>query len=291
MLKQTLKTMIDNLCRGRLGLLAEPHGESVSPTSPSVHAGIYPAHNHPYAEMVQAVDRPALLNLDKQQITLTSDQTYLILPETLHAEHYFRPRSAYALLWVVFAPQSVSMFINHYSPLKHTNDMPQRLVTPCHACPAIWRLTSQPDLSDSPLKRAKLQSLLIQFALEIIEKKTSPKPNDYRRHMIDQVIAYIDHHYRRRITVNEIAQMVRCTPNYLNTVFGHLTGQSIHRYVMDKKLSVARDLLRDGDLQIKQIAYEVGFTDPLYFSRAFRKQFGKPPSQFLPPSRKPRDRP
>lgn len=280
MLKQTLKNMVDNLCAGRLRLLVDPHPEYVSPRSSPEPAGIYPAHSHPYAEIVQAVDRAALLNLDKQQIKLTSDQTCFIFPETIHAERYFRPRSPYALLWVVFAPQSVSMFINHYRPLKQTNDTSERRVIPCDVCPEIRELTTQPDFIDAPLKRAQLQSLLIQFAVEIIEKKTSHKPDDYRRHMIDQVLAYIDHHYRHRITVNELAQMVRCTPNYLNTVFRNLTGRSIHRYIMDKRLSVACDLLRDSDLQIKQIAYEVGFTDPLYFSRIFRKRFDKPPSQF-----------
>jgi two-component system response regulator YesN len=51
--------------------------------------------------------------------------------------------------------------------------------------------------------------------------------------------------------------------------------------VRDKRLTYAKQLLRQKDLPLKAVAYEAGFTDPNYFSRTFKKIEGVPPSKYL----------
>ncbi|MCB9296288.1 MAG: response regulator [Lewinellaceae bacterium] len=57
-----------------------------------------------------------------------------------------------------------------------------------------------------------------------------------------------------------------------------LTGESPARFIQKVQLNKARELLQTTELNVSEIAYEVGFTDPAYFSRAFNKEFGAPPS-------------
>lgn len=57
-----------------------------------------------------------------------------------------------------------------------------------------------------------------------------------------------------------------------------LTGESPARFIQKVRLNKARELLQTTELNVSEIAYEVGFTDPAYFSRAFNKEFGAPPS-------------
>ena len=68
--------------------------------------------------------------------------------------------------------------------------------------------------------------------------------------------------------------------NRIQETFGQSTAQFIRTY----RLSVAREMLlnnRDSKLlNISEIAYEVGFNDPKYFSRCFTKEFGVSPSSF-----------
>lgn len=56
-----------------------------------------------------------------------------------------------------------------------------------------------------------------------------------------------------------------------------LTGYSTSHYIRLIRLHKAKDLLRETDLNISQIAYEVGFRDPKYFTRTFTEEFGKTP--------------
>ena len=57
-----------------------------------------------------------------------------------------------------------------------------------------------------------------------------------------------------------------------------LTGESPVRFIQKVRLNKARELLQTTELNVSEIAYEVGFTDPAYFSPAFNKEFGAPPS-------------
>lgn len=58
------------------------------------------------------------------------------------------------------------------------------------------------------------------------------------------------------------------------------TGLSASRYIRSIRLQKAIVLLRTGDLNISQVAYEVGFNDPKYFSRLFTKEFQQSPRDF-----------
>jgi signal transduction histidine kinase/DNA-binding response OmpR family regulator len=60
-----------------------------------------------------------------------------------------------------------------------------------------------------------------------------------------------------------------------------LTGKTPSQFIRSYRLQQALKLLQVGELNVSEIAYDVGFSDPSYFSRMFHKEFGKKPSQFL----------
>jgi len=63
-------------------------------------------------------------------------------------------------------------------------------------------------------------------------------------------------------------------------MFKEAMGVSAYSYVLDLRLSKAAELLLSSELSIAEIAYETGFSDPLYFSRIFRKRCGSSPEAF-----------
>ena len=60
-----------------------------------------------------------------------------------------------------------------------------------------------------------------------------------------------------------------------------LTGYSINDLIKVHRLKVAARLLVEQRLSVGEVSYEVGFNDPKYFSKCFKKQFGKTPKDFL----------
>ncbi|WP_298485230.1 hybrid sensor histidine kinase/response regulator transcription factor [uncultured Maribacter sp.] len=61
-----------------------------------------------------------------------------------------------------------------------------------------------------------------------------------------------------------------------------LTGKSIIEYINFHRLSTAMILIKEGRYTLKEIAYKIGYNDNRYFSRAFKKEFGNPPSLYIP---------
>ena len=61
-----------------------------------------------------------------------------------------------------------------------------------------------------------------------------------------------------------------------------LTGKSTSLVIRSIRLQKAKELLQAGDLNISEVAYEVGFTNPAYFTRTFTEEFGLTPSSFKP---------
>ncbi|MCG8477458.1 MAG: PocR ligand-binding domain-containing protein [Spirochaetales bacterium] len=103
-----------------------------------------------------------------------------------------------------------------------------------------------------------------------------------RRHVLaGRLIDYVREHYRDNPTLQDAARYVRRSPSTVTHTLKAVTGKSFKKLLLATKIERAqRDLIDSPDLTIAQIAAGVGVSDPLYFSRLFRKLVGVPPSQF-----------
>ncbi|MBE6253647.1 MAG: helix-turn-helix domain-containing protein [Bacteroidales bacterium] len=81
------------------------------------------------------------------------------------------------------------------------------------------------------------------------------------------------------LDVARFCQAMGMSKTLLNTRLQEAFGQSIGQFIRMYRLAVSREILESGsDLTVSEVAYEVGFNDPKYFTRCFAKEFGIPPS-------------
>lgn len=80
------------------------------------------------------------------------------------------------------------------------------------------------------------------------------------------------------VTADTLAQLMNCSRSQLHTKLKSLTGQSTKEYLNEYRLTIARQLL-EGGMSVSEVAFEVGFSDPNYFGRAFKKKYGTTPSR------------
>jgi two-component system response regulator YesN len=100
--------------------------------------------------------------------------------------------------------------------------------------------------------------------------------------LVRQVEDFVARNYRRDISVKEVADLVRLSPNYFSHLFKKTTGASFTEYVNAVRVAQARRLLAESDLKIYEIAETVGYTDYKYFSAVFAKLAGASPSRYRP---------
>ncbi len=85
---------------------------------------------------------------------------------------------------------------------------------------------------------------------------------------------------RTNHSVSEYASLLHITPNHLNKTIKAITGKSPTDWIDEAIILEAKVLLYQSSLSIQEVATEVGFADPSYFSRFFRKKEGMTPVQF-----------
>jgi two-component system response regulator YesN len=97
-----------------------------------------------------------------------------------------------------------------------------------------------------------------------------------------EVKAHIDAYYRDPLSLHSVARLFLVSKEHLSRVFRRQYGTTVNDYITDRRMQTAHELLAAGDLEIKQIALLVGYSDLAYFYRVFKKQFGVPPGKVRP---------
>ncbi len=97
---------------------------------------------------------------------------------------------------------------------------------------------------------------------------------------LDYAVEYIEKNLHRDITLGEIAQYMNISPHYFSRIFKKAHSQNFVDYVTDRKIIQAVFWLRSTDKSINEVALALGFSEPNYFSKVFKKRLGCTPSEF-----------
>jgi AraC-like DNA-binding protein len=122
----------------------------------------------------------------------------------------------------------------------------------------------------------QLRGLLTSFALAGKNTLSRQSPN------LDTlgVVAYMRRHINHNLTLEQLAGLAGQSKYHFSREFKHSTGHSPIQHFIFIKMERACELLDTTSMPIKVIASELGFTDPLYFSRQFSHVMGMPPARY-----------
>lgn len=85
---------------------------------------------------------------------------------------------------------------------------------------------------------------------------------------------------RKNLKVADFAKMMNVSPNHLNKSVKTITAKSVSQLIDDVKLIEIKYLLYQSNLSIREISYEMGYLDPSYFTRFFKRRTGMSPAEF-----------
>jgi AraC-like DNA-binding protein len=118
-----------------------------------------------------------------------------------------------------------------------------------------------------------------QLILEsLLEQEVAPQGQPARA--IQKIRNYVEKNYLIDHDFDELASETGLTPGTFRRHWGELVGTPPHRYLVQLRLQQACRLLAESNLSIGEIAAEVSFNDPLYFSRKFRQHTGMTASDY-----------
>lgn len=117
----------------------------------------------------------------------------------------------------------------------------------------------------------------IEYCVPLISANNQETYNSH----INKIINYIKQNYEEKITVDDIAKHIHMNTSYISTSFKEKMGISISEYILNYRLSVAKNLLLSSpESSISEIAHFTGFYDSAHFSKAFKQSFGITAKEF-----------
>lgn len=137
-----------------------------------------------------------------------------------------------------------------------------------------WHRATADPLRTTMLKAALIRLLgNLSLAREALEGATRPG-------RLQRALAVIDAHSAdAELTIEDVARAAGMSNSTLRRMFVEHLKMTPIEYLQDLRLARARDFLARGTFGVKEVAARVGYVDPLYFSKAFRRKFGRPPSE------------
>ncbi len=106
-------------------------------------------------------------------------------------------------------------------------------------------------------------------------------------HITSQVKKYIEENYSEKISLKSIAGLFYLNASYLSSLFKQKTGVNLNKYIETIRIDRAKALLGSlEDATVNDIAGMIGYADPNYFTKAFKKRTGKTPVEYKASNRK-----
>lgn len=107
------------------------------------------------------------------------------------------------------------------------------------------------------------------------------QPNNQYKLLIRQAKEFIEQHYTNpELSLQAVAARVHLSASHFSVVFSQETCQTFKSYLTEIRINKAKELLRTTALRSAEIAYQIGYNDPHYFSLVFKKNTGLSPIEF-----------
>ncbi len=125
----------------------------------------------------------------------------------------------------------------------------------------------------------KMDEILRPEGFEVLKSKEEKIIHRIKTIIIELI------HYKREKPANEklseyLARELHADYSTLGKLFSQYTGKTIERYVIEQRIERAKELLKYGELSLKEISYELNYSSPQHLSRQFKQITGMTPSAF-----------
>jgi len=248
------------------------------------------AHRDDHYIFFLLINGSGTFKVDFQDIVFNAGHLYYILPSQVH----YRIKTDCAEGWFLAVDTSLIP-----ADLKDVFEGKLNLQVPCKLTDYELKqyasllgllhnefIERQDDKYYLPIIHTLVQSFLAMAAstyntVEIIENKHT-RSAELARQFKNLLTA----HCHTIKSPSAYASKLNVSPGYLNEAIKKVTGSTVSYWIQQEIFSEAKRLLYHSDVDVKQIAHQLGYTDYAYFTRSFRKASGMPPLKFRMLNRK-----
>lgn len=248
-------------------------------------------HVHPFMEIFYVVKGSGTFLFESKAVPITKGDLLMINSNLKHTETVDNENS---LEYIVIGVEGMSIMPYPKNELVVDEDNPYELIIQLNFFkknflhkideiekPIIALLQEQIDKKSNYLEFS--QNLLEILVLNILRNSETGiviKSDEKTNRELEYIKSFIDIHYSRDLNLDELSSMVFVNKYFLIREFKKIYGDTPMNYLKNKRIEVAKDLLKNTDHYIKEIASIVGFNSQSHFSRVFLQVSGYKPQEY-----------
>ena len=134
------------------------------------------------------------------------------------------------------------------------------------------QIKSQPHISQL---KPKMEQILLIYMEQL--KKQQEKKEEY---VVKKAQEYMEKHCSEQLLLSDIAAQFHLHPNYFSSLFKKQLDMTVRDYILQLRMTKAKELMKDSSLKLLDIALAVGYEDAAHFNRAFKNVTGVSPSVY-----------
>lgn len=227
----------------------------------------------------------------KERYKMFGGDIFMTFPNEVHGTGDI-PEEKGVLYWIVLkAPQNggdyLGLSFDEASVLfNRILHIPVHLFKGNNECERLFqRITSVYFNEKGILTKIELNNLLVSLLLNIVRCGEMSSLRQYGEHIM-KTVYYIDENIFEEFDLEELADKCNLSLSRFKHRFKEETGIPPAEYIIRKKVEKARTMIDENTLSIKDIAYDLGFSSPAYFSTVFKQYNGYSPSAYKMKSKK-----
>ena len=147
----------------------------------------------------------------------------------------------------------------------------------------LWKMFTIEMQSDDLLQIDMLQMMLKRYLIlctRLYKMQAHYPSQKIESDLVREFNFLVEKHFKTKHSVAEYAELLHKSPKTLSNIFSKIGAKTPLQYIQERRVLEAKRLLQYSDMQVKEIAYEIGYEDIQAFSRFFKKQMGISPSEF-----------
>ena len=249
-------------------------------------------HHHDFYEIYLFLSGNVNYSIESRNYQLTPGDILLISPLELHQPMFTWEKQPYEriVLWIDKSFMKTVLKTGHdltvcfdTSQPKHTNLIRPDMATRQFLTNLMERLIIESESQEFASDLAA-NAYLIELLIHInrLAKHSPPhhEIKDKSGPVVSNVLAYINEHYNEDLSLDLLASKFFISKYHLSHEFNRLVGTSVYRYIIQKRLVIAKQMLSDGLLPT-DVYQQCGFGDYANFYRAFKSEYQISPKEFV----------
>lgn len=204
----------------------------------------------------------------------------LVIPKNMPHVYSASDTSPWSIYWVHFVGSKADYYVQQLP--RHEFTLSINPTTMTQLIDLFWE-SCNAYVASFVMKRLIYSAQTLHHLLACLffdNPAFSPTLQTSRFHSLEATIAFLHRHIDTNLTLNDMAQHANLSVSHFSRLFREQTGYSPLDYFIHLKMQRACVLLSVSSKNIQEISYDIGYDDPYYFSRLFKKVIGLSPSQY-----------